>query len=172
MAAKDHRVRAPPFVRAPFIHQNNEPKYNALLVRAVEDAKRGGEQPEHILWAIAQDTPLNPAEIAGSPEQVERKRSKWLQYHDQTTCGLPGLLPLYYGMPARVTEKISKKLRILKHCPCKVVGWVLHSSDVVEAGEHERMLQYLPVCIYVRFCLLYTSPSPRGGLLSRMPSSA
>ena len=35
--------------------------YNALLVRAVEDAKRGGDQPEHILWAIEQDTPLNPA---------------------------------------------------------------------------------------------------------------
>ena len=25
---------------------------------------------------------------------------------------------------------------------------------------------------YVSFCLLYTSPSPRDGLLSRMPSSA
>ena len=26
--------------------------------------------------------------------------------------------------------------------------------------------------IKIRFCLLYTSPSPRDGLLSRMPSSA
>ena len=26
--------------------------------------------------------------------------------------------------------------------------------------------------IYVKVCLLYTSPSPRDGLLSRMPSSA
>ena len=25
---------------------------------------------------------------------------------------------------------------------------------------------------YIRLCLLYTSPSPRDGLLSRMPSSA
>ena len=25
---------------------------------------------------------------------------------------------------------------------------------------------------YIKFCLLYTSPSPRDGLLSRMPSSA
>ena len=151
VAAKDPRIRAPPFVRAPFIHQNNEPKYNALLVRAVEDAKRGGDDPAHILWAIAQDTPLNPAEIAGTPAQMERKRSRWLQYHDQMTCGLPGLLPLYYGMPARVTERISKKLRILKHCPCTVVGWVLHSADRLEGGEHERMLQYLPLCIYIKF---------------------
>ena len=27
-------------------------------------------------------------------------------------------------------------------------------------------------CPYVKACLLYTSPSPRDGLLSRMPSSA
>src|SRR5665647_3511115 len=27
-------------------------------------------------------------------------------------------------------------------------------------------------CVHVRICLLYTSPSPRDGLLSRMPSSA
>ena len=26
--------------------------------------------------------------------------------------------------------------------------------------------------VYASFCLLYTSPSPRDGLLSRMPSSA
>ena len=28
------------------------------------------------------------------------------------------------------------------------------------------------VVLYLSFCLLYTSPSPRDGLLSRMPSSA
>ena len=27
-------------------------------------------------------------------------------------------------------------------------------------------------CNYYNYCLLYTSPSPRDGLLSRMPSSA
>ena len=30
----------------------------------------------------------------------------------------------------------------------------------------------LPCRMQARFCLLYTSPSPRDGLLSRMPSSA
>ena len=30
----------------------------------------------------------------------------------------------------------------------------------------------LPTIEYKEFCLLYTSPSPRDGLLSRMPSSA
>ena len=31
---------------------------------------------------------------------------------------------------------------------------------------------YMYMCIYIYICLLYTSPSPRDGLLSRMPSSA
>ena len=37
----------------------------------------------------------------------------------------------------------------------------------VEGVDYEET--FSPV---VRFCLLYTSPSPRDGLLSRMPSSA
>ena len=37
---------------------------------------------------------------------------------------------------------------------------ILYAFDVV------------PVCLEVMSCLLYTSPSPRDGLLYRMPSSA
>ena len=37
-----------------------------------------------------------------------------------------------------------------------------------ESGAHEMLIDLKEV----RFCLLYTSPSPRDGLLSRMPSSA
>ena len=35
-----------------------------------------------------------------------------------------------------------------------------------EAADHQKKMAY------ARACLLYTSPSPRDGLLSRMPSSA
>ena len=54
-------------------------------------------------------------------------------------------------MKARVTERLSKKLKILKHCPCSVVGWELHPADKTQGGGHERMLQYLPSVIYVHF---------------------
>ena len=36
----------------------------------------------------------------------------------------------------------------------------------------DEVLQPLPSFDFGRICLLYTSPSPRDGLLSRMPSSA
>ena len=43
-----------------------------------------------------------------------------------------------------------------------VVGDGLPSIDYLHLGQHANVLT----------CLLYTSPSPRDGLLSRMPSSA
>ena len=43
-----------------------------------------------------------------------------------------------------------------------------HRASCIEAGR-ERKLQNFAA---KHLCLLYTSPSPRDGLLSRMPSSA
>ena len=158
VAPMDPRVKEEPFASAPYIHKNNEPKYHALLLRAMEHAKRGGRTPQHVLWVTADDVPANPAEVEGTEEQVAHKRHRWLQYHDQRTAGIPGLLPLYIGMKARVTEQLSKRLRILKHCPCTVVGWEL---DPVDTTQHqgsegtivaaERLLTKHPRCIYIKF---------------------
>ena len=41
-----------------------------------------------------------------------------------------------------------------------------------EEGLQEKLIQVNRVAKVVKGCLLYTSPSPRDGLLSRMPSSA
>ena len=38
--------------------------------------------------------------------------------------------------------------------------------------KHQRFLQQRIALLHGGACLLYTSPSPRDGLLSRMPSSA
>ena len=119
---QDPRIRQSPFIDAPYVHQHNEPKYHAPPLRAVENAKSGGSTPAHILWVVAQDDPDNPAEVFANEAQMHHKKQRWLQYHDQMTAGIPGLLPLYLGMRARVTEKISKTLGILKHTPCTVVG--------------------------------------------------
>ena len=42
-----------------------------------------------------------------------------------------------------------------------------------QCGEllSENMINGRPICLF-KFCLLYTSPSPRDQVLSRMPSSA
>ena len=147
---QDPRIWQCPFIDALYVHQHNEPKYNALLLRAVENAKRGGSTPAHNFWVVAQDTPTNSAEVASNPAEMQRKQQRWLQYHDQMTAGIPGLLPLYLGMRARVTEKISKTLGILKHTSCAIVGWQLHTADKQATAPGERLLKYMPISIYVK----------------------
>ena len=58
--------------------------------------------------------------------------------------------------------------------------WLLETNEevsVVDPGDAKPVLDYLEENnkalkdIFIT-CLLYTSPSPRDGLLSRMPSSA
>ena len=147
------RILQEPFRSAPYIHQNNVPQYHVMLLRAVEEAKRGFAAPKCILWFRAQDTPHNPKEIASTPERVDRKRDRFLQFHDQQTAGIPGLFPMYKGLRARVTEKIAKgkRLTILKHSPCEVIGWDLHVADRVRQVGSERLLNYQPHIIYIRF---------------------
>ena len=45
-----------------------------------------------------------------------------------------------------------------------------HADD--DEHAHEDHIELSPDSMYSVDCLLYTSPSPRDGLLSRMPSSA
>ena len=62
---------------------------------------------QYRLWFAAQDKPCNPAEIASDPKKLEKKLTRFLQFHDQRTAGIPGLFPLYVGLRARVNEKIA-----------------------------------------------------------------
>ena len=70
VTVQDPRVRTDPFLHAPYIHRNNEPKYHALLVRAMEHAKRGASGPRHVSWIFAFDRPVNPEEVSGTREQA------------------------------------------------------------------------------------------------------
>ena len=137
---EDARVRQEPFVSAPFIHKNNEPKYHAMLLRAAEQANT---DRKYTLWIAARDIPENPTQIAKTPEKVPQRLQRFLQYHDQQTAGVPGLNIVYEGMQARVTEKLVKRqdMVILKHSP----------GDRRRIDGAERLLNYLPKCIFLKF---------------------
>ena len=49
---------------------------------------------------------------------------------------------------------------------------VLIVNNEIALFESNAIAEYLDEVTEPRFCLLYTSPSPRDGLLSRMPSYA
>ena len=113
----------PPYFRsppAPFTTRRPSPPPSSLpvppfrhppisLSKNTVKAKRGAEGPKHILWVRALDTPNNPKEIAATPEKVNQKRERWLQFHDQQTAGIPGLFPMYVGLKVRTTEKSPKE---------------------------------------------------------------
>jgi len=59
LAPGDASVHEPPFVDAPYVHPNNEPKYVVGNVRAREVAKR---EQRHCYWFKAEDHILTPEE--------------------------------------------------------------------------------------------------------------
>ena len=64
----------------------------------------------------------------------------------------------------------TKELKILLSAPRGFCAGVERAIEIVE-----KSIERYGSPVYVRHeivCLLYTSPSPRDGLLSRMPSSA
>ena len=61
-----------------------------------------------------------------------------------------------------VVSFTPEELKYLKH--------VLHSTDTYTIARGEQI--YFPGVRNCYYCHIYTSPSPRDGLLSRMPSSA
>ena len=57
-----------------------------------------------------------------------------------------------------------------------ILGKILGSGDVIKKGmdliDDMHTSSEEEIAAKSKACLLYTSPSPRDGLLSRMPSSA
>ena len=50
--------------------------------------------------------------------------------------------------------------------------YLLKNNTNTKSAKYFRTINEIPTLLLILICLLYTSPSPRDGLLSRMPSSA
>ena len=77
-----------------------------------------------------------------------------------------------HGLPFPVMLRISMGLNGAKYLSLLrfVIGVFMFG---IQTFFISKSITYLiRIFIYYNFCLLYTSPSPRDGLLSRMPSSA
>ena len=72
-------------------------------------------------------------------------------------------------------EDIFKKVTVLpdgkNHGLVFILDWSGSMSYIMK-DTIKQLYNLIWFCRKVQICLLYTSPSPRDGLLSRMPSSA
>ena len=86
----------------------------------------------------------------------------------QIKQGMPLLEPARLREATRISHAISEVTNVPPYSRQPYVG---ASAFAHKAGLHASALKVDPD-LYQHTCLLYTSPSPRDGLLSRMPSSA
>jgi hypothetical protein len=152
LSAGDPSVQQPPFIDAPYVHRNNEPKYVVANVRAQEVAKRNRS---FCYWFKAEDDIQNPEERPKDQTKLEAKLERFLQMHDMKTAGIPGICPLFKGLWMRTTVKTvrSAEVTLLKHTSCTVIGWELHDIDRrhIALGGGERFLNEIPKIIFVQF---------------------
>ena len=94
-----------------------------------------------------------------TPPSVDVKKKKYCRFKKS------GIKYIDYKDPEFLKKFLNEQGKIL---PRRITGTSLKfQRRVAQAVKRARHLALLPYA-----CLLYTSPSPRDGLLSRMPSSA
>ena len=101
----------------------------------------------------------NMSRLGGTPRETTRRVS---------ASNFLGKENKLEGRVNNNSKKINVITRILKARRANTVGIEKSIMDIRETMS--SIVQTLEA--QEKFCLLYTSPSPRDGLLSRMPSSA
>ena len=68
-----------------------------------------------LLWCQAEDKPFKGIDPHTTKEAMGRRRVTWLQYSDDKTGGIMGMMPLVIGMPMRCTDAVDRKRKLFKH---------------------------------------------------------
>ena len=146
----DERQLHKPFTDAPYLHPFNQPRYHALIVRSQLFARANNRI---LLWYIAIDKPYQGVDESLRGDALQRRREKWLEYSDDKTAGMMGLLPLVRGMPMRCTATINREQKLFKHARCVLEGIELDSMDegaLKHCQESQYVLQTHPKALHVR----------------------
>ena len=137
-----------PFASAPAIYNFNVPRYYTILLRAREFAKQAKQQ---LTWCLARDVPLFTENRELPADQLNQKRMKWLERHDQDTAHLSSVLPLVKGLPIRLTESIDRSKKLYRGRRGFIYAWVPHEEEKPMEIDGEVLMRQLPRAIYVRF---------------------
>jgi len=136
------------FSKAPAVSPNNDVKYDTNKRRAHTFAASTNAA---VTYAVAKDTPSQDA-LREKPGLAAEKM-KWLQRHDRESGDLYGVLPLIHNMPMALADHIdrSEDKQLLRGKLCYLHSWVLDDKEESEFQGNSRVLQKLPVVVYVKF---------------------
>ena len=128
--------------------------------------------PDLLIELLSEEIPARMQEFAAN----ELKKNMLSFLSDQgvseiaaTAYSTPRRLTLFMsGLPEKAPDINEERKGPRIDAPQQAVDGFLRSVDL-NLDQLESKLKNKAACIV---CLLYTSPSPRDGLLARMPSSA
>ena len=148
VGSSDPRFRSEKFANAPAISPNNDIKYDVNKTRAAQFAIH---KSQSIMYAVAQDTPSMEA-LRENPSLAANKL-EWLKRHDRECGDLYGMLLLVEGMPVALTDHIdrSPEKQLLRGKIGHVHSWILHQDEKSEYENGERILQKLPLVVFIKF---------------------
>ena len=112
-----------PFADAPFVHPFRAPSYHAQHLRIAFAKAR----QQRILWITAFGKFVNSGK-AWTSENSQKRKERWLEYHERFTNGIPGLFPCVIDLPVRFTDSPSAAAReqgIFEHARGILHGWEL-----------------------------------------------
>ena len=128
-------------VRSSWLLQNY-----ALLQRARVFARINQEQ---LHWTIAQDRPLHRDDRDLPSEQLDAKRRRWLELHDQETAHVVSQVPLAVNMPMRLTDTVDHQRQLFRGRRCRMLGWAPHPREERFDVDGEWVLTKMPQVIYL-----------------------
>ena len=87
---------------------------------------------------------------------MNAKRKRWLEFHDQKTGGIMGLLPLIKGLPVRLTDHIDRNLGLYKQTKCTIHGWTLNINEArTFLAARTQLIRHMCLFNAVRECFVF-----------------
>ncbi len=141
-------MRRPPFDTAPALFAYNVPRSYTALLRSREYARATGLT---VSWGFSQDIPLHREDRELSDVDLHKKRSSWPQRLDQETSHVASQLPLVSGLPMRLTDTVSRELKLFRGRKCVLRGWAPHPEQERFDVDGEWVLTKMPKVLYLYF---------------------
>ena len=93
---------------------------------------------------MAQDIPLHRDDRELPIDQVDAKRRRWLELHDQETAHIASQVLLVVDLPMRLTDTVDPQRQLFRGRRCRVIGWAPHGKEERVDVDGDWVLTKMP----------------------------